>query len=482
MENKNLRNSVLGSFFWKFCERFLNQGITFITSLILARLLTPEDYGTIALVMVFLNLASVFIHSGFSTALIQKKDADETDYSTIFYCSFACSLLIYGVLFLAAPLIADFYSTPSLTAILRIFALNIPMSVFQSVQSAYISKHLLFRKVFFASAANAVISGIVGVGLAFAGFGVWALVYQSLAGTLSTTIIYLFLVPWRPKLAFSKSSAKGMMRYGSRVLAADLSGTFFAEVRSLIIGRVYSSADLAYYNKGQQVPQLLTNNLSSALVSVMFPTFANHCEDLHQVKAMAKRSIRMLSYIMIPCMFGLAAVMKPLILLLFTEKWAQTVPFGQILSIGCFIKLLSDITIQILKAIGRSDVVLGLEVKKKPVYVLLLIVGVNISVLGLALAMLVYDIYAVVVNMYQLHKYISYSLWEQFRDMLAALLLSTVMAVLVLLIPSFSSLILTLTVKVLAGAVIYLAGSVIFRLETFGYLKNLLLERVKPKR
>ncbi len=481
MENNNLRNSVLGSFFWKFCERFLNQGITFITSLVLARLLTPEDYGTIALVMVFLNLASVFIHSGFSTALIQKKDADATDYSTIFYCSFACSMLIYGVLFLAAPMIAVFYSTPSLTAILRIFALNIPMSVFQSIQTAYISKHLLFRKVFFASAANAVISGIVGIGLALAGFGVWALVFQSLAGTLSTTIIYLVLVPWRPKLLFSKSAAKGMMRYGSRVLAADLSGTFFAEVRSLIIGRVYSSADLAYYNKGQQVPQLLTNNLSNALVAVMFPTLANHCDDLHQVKMMAKRSIRLLAYIMVPCMFGLSAVMEPLILFLFTEKWAQTIPFGQILSVGCFIKLVSDITIQVLKAIGRSDVVLGLEVKKKPVYVLLLIVGVNINVLGLALAMLVYDVYALVVNMYQLHKYVSYSLWEQFRDMLSALLLGAVMAVLVLLIPSVNSLILTLVVKVLAGAVIYVVGSMLFRLETFNYLKNLLLERVKPR-
>lgn len=481
MENKNLRNSVLGSFFWKFCERFMNQGITFITSLVLARILAPEDYGTIALVTVFINLASVFIHSGFSTSLIQKKDADETDYSTIFFCSLGCSVLIYGVLFLAAPLIASFYNNPGLTRILRIFALNIPLSVFQSIQTAYISKHLLFQKVFVASAINAIAGGIVGIGMALAGWGVWALVFQNLAGTVTTTIVYLFLVPWRPKPLFSKTSAKSMMQYGSRILAADLSGTLFTEIRSLIIGAVYSSADLAYYNKGQQVPQLITNNLSSVLISVMFPTLANHCDDLHQVKMMAKRSIRVLMYIMVPCMFGMSAVMEPLILLLFTEKWAPTIPFGQILSIGCLLKLLSDITIQILKAIGRSDVVLGLEVKKKPVYVLLLIIGVNINVLGLALAMLVYDVYAVIVNMYQLHKYISYSLWEQFRDMLPALLLGAVMAVVVWLIPSFGSLVLTLAVKVLVGAAVYVAGSVLFRLEAFMYLKNILLERVKSR-
>lgn len=482
MENNNLRNSVLGSFFWKFCERFLNQGITFITSLVLARILAPEDYGTIALVTVFINLAAVFINSGFATALVQKKDADETDFSTIFFCSLGCSVLIYAVLFFAAPLVAAFYSTPSLTVILRVFALSIPLSVFQSIQTAYISKHLLFQKVFVASAVTAVASGAVGIGMALAGCGVWALVFQNLAGTLTNTVVYLFLVPWRPKLLFSKTAAKSMMRYGSRILAADLSGTFFTEIRSLIIGRVYTSADLAYYNKGQQIPQLITNNLSTVLVSVMFPTLANHCDDLQQVKQMAKRSIRVLSYVMVPCMFGMSAVMEPLILLLFTDKWAQTIPFGQILSFCSFLKLLSDITIQILKAIGRSDVVLGLEVKKKPVYVLLLIVGVNINVLGLAVAMLVYDIYAVCVNMFQLQKYVSYRFWEQLRDMLPALLLGTVMAVLVWLIPSFGSLVLTLIVKVLAGAAIYVAGSVLFRLETFQYLKHLLLERLVKRK
>ena len=478
MEQNNIRNSVLGSFFWKFGERFLSQGIAFITSLILARLLAPSDYGVIAIVTVFTNLSAVFINSGFATALIQKKDANDRDFSTMFFCSLGCSVLIYLILFLAAPLVANIYKNPDLTPILRVYALQVPLSVYQSIQTAYISRHMLFRKVFISSAINAVVSGVAGIGAALAGFGVWALVLQYLMGTITNSIVLTFLIPWRPKLQFSKTSAKSLMAYGSRILAADLSGTFFTEVRSLIIGGVYTSADLAYYNKGLQIPQLLTNNLSSVMVSVMFPTLANHSDDLNQVKMMTKRSIRVLAYVIVPCMFGLAAVMEPLILILFTEKWAQTIPFGQILSIGLAFGILSDLSLQILKAIGRSDVVLGLEIKKKPMYVLLLIVGTQINVLGLAVAMLAYDLYATFINMMQLRKYISYGLREQFKDLFSAFALSIMMAVVVWLIPSFGSLVLTLAVKLLAGVGFYLLGSVLFRIDAFCYLLNIIKEKI----
>lgn len=481
MEQNNLRNSVLGGFFWKFCERFLSQGIAFVTSVILARMLVPEDYGTIGLLTVFINLAAVFINSGFSTALIQKKDADDLDFSTMFFCSLICACVIYLILFLAAPLIAAFYENPGLTIILRVFSLQIPLSAYQSIQNAYISRHMLFRKLVVSSMFNAVISGAAGIGAALAGMGVWALVIQYLVGTITNTVVLFFLIPWRPRMQFSKESAKGMVGYGSKILAADLSGTFFAEIRSLIIGKVYTSADLAYYNKGLQIPQLITNNLSSILVSVMFPTLANFSDDLHQVKMMARRSMRILAYVLVPCMFGISAVMEPLILLLFTEKWAQAIPFGQILSVGLSVAILGDLSLQILKAIGRSDVVLSLEVKKKPVYLFMLIVGVNINVFVLAAAMVLYDVYAVFINMLQLKKYIHYGLLEQIRDLLPAFLLGAVMAVLVWVIPAFESLIITLAVKILIGAFVYLAGSFFFRLDAFCYLKNILLERIKRK-
>ena len=474
MSDNNTRNSVLGGMFWKFSERIMTQGTSFVVSLILARLLSPDDHGLIALVQVFLNLAAVFITCGFSTALIQKKDADDKDFSTIFYCSLLCAGLIYLILFFGAPFVAAFYSEPSLTKLLRVFALQIPLSVYQSIQVAYISRHMLFRKTFVSSVLNSLISGGVGITMALAGWGVWALVGQSMTSVVVNTVILAILVPWRPKAEFSWDSAKKLMKYGTGILGAELSAAFFLELRTLVVGRVFSSADLAYYNKARQIPTLLTSNLSTTVMTVMFPALANRSDDLVQIKQMAKRSVKVLSYILVPCMFGLSAIMEPLILLLYTEKWAQTIPFGQILSVGLCVDIVGVLPVQTLKAMGRSEVVLKLEVWKKPVYVLMLLIGIQFDVYTLAVLMVLYDFYSVALNMVQLRKYIPYGLKEQIRDLIPAYALGTVMMVVVYLIPSVGGLVTTLAVKVAVGAVVYLAGSALFRVESFQYVLNIL--------
>ncbi len=479
MEADNRKNSIIGGLFWKFGERVMSQGVSFLISLVLARLLSPDDYGIIAIVTVFINLAAVFISSGFATALIQKKDATSADFSTMFYCSLVASVIIYLVLFLVAPFVANFYSNPLLTQILRVFSLQIPLSVFYSVQTAYVSRNMLFRKAFVASTIAAVISGIIGIILAFIGFGVWALVAQSIIAVIVNSLVLGVALPWRLELTFSAKSAKAMMNYGSKILAADLSGTFFAEVRSLIIGKAYTSADLAFYNKGQQLPALITNNLSNSVMTVMFPAFANESDNFEAVKQMSRRSMQVLSFVMFPCMFGLAAVMEPLIIFLYTEKWAPCIPYAQILSIGLCVGILGIIPLQILKAIGRSDVVLGLEIWKKPVYVILLIISVNINVFAIAVAMTFYDFYGVFINMLQAKKHIGYKLREQAADLFPAFALSVVMAVVVLIIPTLNSLLLTLIVKVLAGVIIYVGGSVIFKPSAFSYLKDVLISRIR---
>lgn len=481
MEQNNLRNSVLGGFFWKLGESLLTQGAAFVISLILARILSPEDYGTVALITVFINLASVFIRSGFSTALIQKKDADATDFSTMFICSQVCSVAIYAVLFVCAPLVAKFYNVPILKALMRVLALQIPLGVYNSIQTAYVSRHMLFRKVFIASFISTIVSGAVGIAMALVGFGVWALVVQYISGTIATSIILTVILPWRPKGKFSKESAKHLMAYGSRLLAADLSGTFFSELKSLIVGSVYTSADLAFFNKGQQIPALITNNISGVITSVMFPTMANHSDDPEKLKQITRRSTRMLVYVLAPCMLGLSAVMEPLILLLFTEKWASSIPYGQILSAGLCLSLIGNFSLYTLKAIGRSDVVLSLEVKKKPIYVLLVLFGVRHSVLGLAVSVLLYDFYAMGINMFQLKKYAGYTVSEQIQDLLPAFLLSLTMSVIVVLIPNFDNLLLTLLVKVTGGIIFYILASLVFRMDSFFYLWNLLLSIVKRR-
>lgn len=472
------RNTVVGSMIWKFLERMLQQGVSFIVSLVLARILFPEDYGTIALVQVFINLAAVFINSGFATALIQKKDATDVDFSTMFYCSLICSIAIYLLVFCVAPLVANFYKQEILCSLLRVFAVQIPLGVYNAIQNAYIARNMMFRKQFVSSLITVVISGIIGILMAMGGFGVWALVVQSISAILINTVVMMFYVPWHPRWQFSKESAKGLMKYGSRILGADLSGTFFGEVRSLIIGRVYSSTDLAFYNKGQQLPALVNTNLTSTVIAVMFPALARRSDNLEEIRRMTKLSTQVLAFIVTPVVLGLAAVMEPLIEFMYTSKWLQCVFYGQIMCIGYAIGQLGIIPLQVLKAIGRSDVVLRLEVIKKPAYVVLLIAGVAISVKGLAIAMLVYDIYGTIVNLCQMKKHINYEYKDQIRDYGPTMLLGTLMCIVVICIPPIGSLFITLVVKVIAGVMLYMSGAVLLKLNAYTYLKELLLERL----
>lgn len=481
MHEKDNRKSILGGIAWKMGERLLSQGVSFVVSIILARLLSPDDYGLIALVMIFINLANVFITSGFATALIQKKDASAEDFTNIFLCAQLCALILYGLLFVVAPTVADFYKREELTMLLRIFSIQIPLGAYNSIQVAYVSRKMEFKKIFSASLISALVSGSIGVAFAYLGSGVWALVAQSLSATVTNTAVMSVTVPWHPRWRFSKKSTRELMKYGTRVLLADLSGTFFGELRSIIIGKVYTSADLAFYSKGQQIPTMITSNLSNTIMTVMFPALANENDDLQQVKRMAKRSMQVLSYVLVPCMLGLAAVMEPLILLLFTDKWAQTIPYGQVLCIGYCVGVFGVVSLQVLKAIGRSDVVLKLEIWKKPVYLILLIIGVKVDVFAIAVTMAIYDIYGVFINMVQMQKYIHYGLVEQLRDLMPAFALSGIMAAVVLLIPDMGNLVVTLAIKVIAGVAIYVAGSALFHLETFQYLCKMISDMQRKR-
>ena len=245
MQNKNIRSKVLSSLFWKFMERGGTQGIQFIVQIVLARLLAPEQFGTIAIVMVFINLAQVFVQSGFNTALIQKKDADELDFSSVFYLSLFVAALLYILIFLTAPFIADFYRDPILMPVLRVLGFTLFFGAFNSIQNAYVSRNMMFKKLFYSSVGAILISGIVGVIAAYMGLGVWALVIQQLINQASITIIMWFTVKWRPKLIFSFKRVRVLFSFGWKLLASSLLDTLYLDLRTLIIGRIYSSSTLA---------------------------------------------------------------------------------------------------------------------------------------------------------------------------------------------------------------------------------------------
>lgn len=483
MEGSSTKNKVFSGVFWKFGERILAQGISFVVSIVLARLLLPEDYGIVAMVIIFITLADVFVSSGFGTALIQKKDADDTDFSTIFYCSMVVSILLYGLLFIMAPVIANFYKTPALVLVLRVFSLKIPISAYNSVQHAYVSRHMAFKRFFFSTLFGTLLSGVVGIVMAICGFGVWALIGQYMTNSIVDCMVLAFTIPWHPQRKFSWNSAKQLMSYGWKVLAADLTGTFFDQLRSLIIGKIYTKADLAYYNKGKQIPSMLSDNISTTVMTVLFPAISNEGNDLVRVKQMVRRAVRVMGYIIFPLMVGCMVVARPLILTLLTAKWADSIIFMQLLCMQSAIGIIGKTSIQSIKAIGRSDVLLKLELYKKPVYLLLLLIGARISVLGVAVTSVIYTLYSVIVNGKSLSKLIGYSLIEQIKDILGSLSLSVAMGISIswLLLLDLPNLVIVLF-QALLGVVVYICLSRIFKMDSYAYLKDYALEKIKAHR
>ena len=468
-----MKSKVVNGFFWKFGEQVSSQFVSFILSIILARLLTPNDYGVVALVNIFILIANVFVTSGFGTALIQKENSNETDFSTIFYLSELVSILIYILIFAIAPFVANFYNNPKMTLILRVFALQLPLSAFNAIQQAYISKHLMFRKVFVSTTISSILSGVIGICCAYAGFGVWALVSQYLSNTAIVSITLALQISWHPQLKFSWSAGKPLLNFGWKILAASLLGQFFNQLRSLILGRVYSSADLAYYNRGLRFPELISENVNNTISGVLFPVLSEYGDDFIKVKNGLRKSIRMSTFILMPLLFGLMSTAQEVILLLLTSKWLKAVPFMQILCLSCVFDTVSNENIQALKAIGKSDVLLKLEFIKKPIYLVLLILGMKINVFAVAATMSLYNVIAVFINMSPNRKLLNYSYAEQLGDMLPALCASLIMSIIVFFVGylHFSTIVM-LILKITVGVLSYLFIALIFKMRALTEILN----------
>lgn len=484
MKTNNERDSFFSGFFWKFNEQIFAQIVSFIVSIVLARILTPRDYGLVSLVNVFIVIANVFVTSGFSAALIQKKNATQMDFSTIFHCSFVFSLIIYAIIYLCAPLIADFYRNSALIPIVRVFALQLPLSSFNSIQQAYVSRHMAFRKIFFSTTIATVVSGIVGIMLALMNWGVWALVAQTIMSTILQTFVLFLEIPWKPKLEFSMDSAKELLGYGWKIFGASFLGTFFNELRNLIIGRFYSASDLAYYNRGSRIPELIANNIDGTITSVLFPVLSKHSDSYEKLKSMIRRSIRTSTFIIMPLMFGLAVAAKPVTQILLTDKWLPSVPFMQCLCISGAFGSISNANMQVIKASGRSDILLKLELIKKPLYLLFLIVSIKISVLAVAVSMASYNIVGMLINVKPNKDLINYSYKEQFKDIFPALILSLVMSICIWPIQLLNlNAFIELILEVFLGIIVYIGSSWIFKLEPFFYLlkyvKSFFIKKIK---
>lgn len=474
MEEKT-SNKVISNMLWRFSERIAAQGVSFIVSIILARLLTPSDYGTVSLIMVFLAILQVFVDSGLGTALIQKQIVDDTDYSTVFFFNFGICICLYMLLFLFAPFIAKFYNDVSMTPLIRVAGLTLIISGVKGIQQAYVSKHLLFKKFFYSTLSGTAFSAIIGIILAYKGFGCWAIVIQQISNALIDTSILWLTVKWRPKLLFSFKRLKILFSYGVKMLISSLLDTGYNNLRNLVIGKVYSASNLAYFNKGQQIPLLVVNNINTSIDSVLLPVMSSAQDNQEHMKSMTRRAIKTSSFIMWPAMVGLAVCAEPITIMLLTEKWINSVFF---LRVFCFTYVLWPIhtaNLNAIKAMGRSDIFLQLEIIKKFIGIVSIVIAIPFGIKTMAIAYFLTSPISAFLNAYPNKKLLNYGYKEQIIDILPATLLSFFMGGVVLLWTFIDmSYILMLICQIITGMLIYIVGSRLLKLESYSYIINMI--------
>lgn len=474
------KKSVIGNFIWRFAERCGAQLVTFIVSIALARILDPKDYGTIALVTVFTTILQVFVDSGLGTALIQKKDADDLDFSSVFYFNFIVCIILYVGMFIAAPYIALFYKDTTLTPVIRVISLTIVISGVKGIQQAYVSKNMLFKRFFFSTIGGTIFSAVLGIAMAYMGYGVWALVAQQLSNTAIDTLILWLTVKWRPKKMFSYERLKGLFSFGWKLLISSLLDTAYNNLRNLIIGKLYSSSDLAFYNQGEKFPKVIVMNINASIDSVLLPTMSVEQDNPERIKQMTRRAIKTSTYVMAPLMMGLAFCAEPIVRLVLTDKWIFCIPFLRIFCITYMFWPVHTANLNAINAMGRSDWFLRLEIIKKIVGLAILLSTMWFGVMAMAYSLLLSSVLSQIINSWPNRKLLKYGYLEQVRDFAPGILLAVLMGICVHFVEYMSlPMIVTLVVQIVLGAIIYIVGSAILKLEEFQYLLEMIKSIMK---
>lgn len=480
MTDSNIKNKTVTGFFWQLSQKVLCQVVSFGISVVLARLLLPSDYGVIAICSMFLVLTGIFIGGGLGTALVQKKNADDIDFCTVFYSGLVLSIVVYLAVFFAAPYIAIFFKNEQITAVIRVLALAMPIGTLSGVQNAFVSKQMIFKKFFYSSLIGTIASGAVGLGMALTGFGVWALVGQNLVSTITNTLVLFCIIDWHPKLIFSYERFKQLFSFGWKMAVVNILTTFFYQLKGYVIGYKYSAAQLAYYNRGEGLPGILYNNINGTISDVLFPALSQLQDDKEALKRALSRAMRISSFFLIPALLGLAAISDKLVIIIFSEKWAPSIPFMQVICMISCSDILGMANYQAIKAVGRADTLLKMEFLKRPAMFAILIATMFISPLAIAVGQLVYSILAFVVNAYPNRKYIGYPIWQQMKDVGKNFLISLVMAIVVYLLGTLGlNMYVSVVLQVVTGALLYYVMSRTLNKEDYGYVRNFVKEKFR---
>ena len=420
-------NNVFFNLLWRFLERVGAQGVTLIVALILARLLEPNIYGDIAIVMVFIGLMEVFLDGGLGCALIQKKDSDDLDFSSVLFFNLFMGLILYFIIYTFSPYISVYYNSYNLCKVLRILGLLIIISGVKNVQHAYVSKHLLFKRFFFSTLGGTIGAAIIGIILAYRGYGIWALVIQYLLNNIIDIMILSFTVKWHPHLVFSFRRLISLYSFGWKMLISSLLSTLYNDIRQLIIGKMYLKSDLAFYNQGNKLPSTLVNNINLSIDSVLFSVMSMKQDSTDEIRKILKKSIICSTYIISPIMFGLMTCSNSLIKIVLTEKWLPCIPYLYIFCLSNLLMPIHTANLNAIKSLGRSDIFLKADIIKKILGIILLIVSIPYGVLAIAVSFLISNLISIIINTFPNQKIINYGFFQQIKDIIPTFIISIIM-------------------------------------------------------
>lgn len=489
MENnsgeRSLKQKTVTSMIWKLLERFAVQGIAFVVSIVIARILDTGDYGVMSILTVFTSLASIFVHSGLNTALIQRNDVTENDFSTVFWTSTLIALVLYLLLYLCAPWIAALYELPELVPLLRVIGLILFFYAINSIQIAKVTRELKFKYIFVSNLVAGLLSGVVGIAMAMNGFGVWALVWQQLSNSILICLVMLATARLKIRLHFSMARFKVMFNFGGKLMLAQLINNIKMDLSTLLIGGKYNTDSLGIYNRGKQFPQFVISCIDTAMNSVLLPVYSRAQSEPERLKQMMRRAIKTCSAIVVPIMFGMCMLAEPIVVLLLTEKWLPCVPYLQICCLAFAIRPIHTANLQALSATGRSGIYAGIEIVKLVITWAVLAVALLCfdSLIAVAVGDALVLIGTLYVNAAPNKKYLKYSLLEQLRDILPSILISLVMAAAMYLVSLLElSLYLDLILQFLVGFATYMALFATLQKKEFMYLLNTALSLVRRRR
>ncbi len=471
------KNKIIKSLFYKFTERFAVKGVGMVISILLARLLAPEVFGQVVILTVCANLSLTLVEGGLSTALVQSREADDRDYSTVFYITLLLSCVAILVIQFLAPLIARFYKSPEMALPLRVYIFSLLFSAFNSIQVAQLQREMRFREMMFCNLAATLFAGALGLFLAWRGAGVWALAAYYAAQVAAACVAMFCVLRWLPKSRFSADSARRLYGFGIRMLAASLITNIYNDIRPLIIGRRFSTADLGYYNRGQTFSSTVSLNLDAAVQSVMFPAMARIQDDHERLKAMFRRSKAMGAFLIFPVMLGMAAVAEPMVRVLLTDKWLPAVPFVVLLSLGEAQVPLTSTNLIAVKALGRSDLYARQELLRRTLMLIVLAVSVLCfhTVTAIAAGFVLSAWLDAFVTLLPVKKLLGYGLADQLGDTWKSALSALLMAAAVYAFGLLSlPLLPKLLLQVLLGTAVYLLLSLLLKNESFTYALRLL--------